>query len=95
MLKHLSTGPELPYDINESTMVTSPDGNGVIIVGGRGPTPDNILELKADGHGWVGSWTTLTTKLQYGRKLHVVIPILMEKNICGLSGIVTSSAGGK
>ena len=91
MLKHLSTGPELPFGIRYSAMAPSPDGNGVILVGGNGYVSsylDSILELKADGQGWVGSWTTLTTKLQYARREHVVIPVLMDKDSCDLSGIL-------
>ena len=71
-------------------MATSPDGHGVILVGGysSGTTLDSILELKADGQGWVGTWTTLSTKLQYARENHIVIPILIENDICDLNGIV-------
>ena len=95
MLKHLSTGPELPYGIAFSAMSTSPDGNGVIIFGGMSPSGmlDSILELKADGQGGVGAWTILTTKLQHPRYAHIVIPVLMDKDICGLSGIVLPTTG--
>ncbi len=76
-------------------MAPSPDGNGVILIGGQSnpndPYPGKfILELKADGQ-WVGSWTTLTTKLQYARGAHVVIPVLMDKDNCGLSVISSTS----
>ena len=75
-------------------MAPSPDGNGVILIGGWSTGYlDTILELKADGQGWVGSWTTLTTKLQYARQKHVVIPVRMHPNICGLNGIVSTNAG--
>ena len=77
-------------------MAPSPDGNGVILVGGMksgGVDLDSILELKADGQGWVGSWTTLTTKLKYARTRHIVIPVLMDKDICGLNGIVPTTIG--
>ena len=77
-------------------MAPSPDGNGVIMVGGQdssGSRLDSILELKADGQGWVGSWTTLTTKLQYARSEHIVIPVRMDKDICGLNGIVPTTIG--
>ena len=99
MLKHLSTGPELPYGIDSisGAMAPSPDGNGVILIGGRDSSYDSldtILEMKADGQGWVGSWTTLLTKLQYARSSHVVIPVWMDPNIvCGLNGIVSTNAG--
>ena len=72
-------------------MAPSPDGNGVILVGGKnsqGLYEDSILELKADSQGWVGSWTTLTTKLQYARSSHIVIPMFMEEDTCELSGII-------
>ena len=72
-------------------MAPSPDGNGVILVGGKSSTTsylDSILELKADGQGWVGAWTTLTTTLQYARRDHIVIPVLMHKESCELSGII-------
>ena len=79
-------------------MATSPDGNGVILVGGKTYSSgwiqlDSILELKADGQGWVGAWTTLSTKLQYPRACHIVIPVLMKKDICGLEGIVSATTG--
>ena len=94
-MKNLFTGPELPYGLYGSTMSTSPDGNGVILVGGYTSSgySDSILELKADGQGWVGAWTTLSTKLQYGRQQHIIIPVLMEKDICGLDAIVPATTG--
>ena len=77
-------------------MTTSPDGNGVILVGGYksgiGPI-DSIFELKSDGQGLVEAWTTLSTKLQYARSYPVVIPVLMNKNVCGLDGIVSANEG--
>ena len=78
-------------------MLTSPDGKGVILVGGWTQSSpyhlDSILELKADGQGWVGAWTTLSTKLQYARAYHIIIPVLMKKDICGLEGIVSATTG--
>ena len=71
-------------------MAPSPDRNGVILVGGNSASGDldSILELKADGQGWVSAWTTLSTTLQYARSRHVVIPVLMHKDICELSAII-------
>ena len=78
-------------------MSTSPDGNGVILVGGYKRNVggsqgflDSILELKADGQGWVGAWTTLSTKLQYGRNNHIIIPVVMNYN-CGLDEIFSAT----
>ena len=83
MPKQLSTGPELPYFISSGAMASSPDGKGVILFGGKRQVPDldkysDILELRSDGKGWVGPWTTLTAKLQYPRSFHVVIPIVTD-----------------
>ena len=73
-------------------MATTPDGNGVILVGGYPSSKsDSILELKADGQGWVGAWTILSAKLQYPRQYHIIIPVLMNKNICALDGIVSAA----
>ena len=72
-------------------MATSPDGNCVILVGRRDSSnkpQDSILELRVNGQGWVGTWTTLSTKLQYARSHHIMIPVLMNKDICGLDGII-------
>ena len=59
MPKKLSTGPELPYSICCGAMASSPDGNGVILFGGKSYSKakylDVILELKSNGQGWVGS----------------------------------------
>ena len=74
--------------MNGGRMATSPDGNGVILFGGRGrddgrySVTASIFELRSDGKGWVGSWTTLTAKLQYPRFYHVVIPVFMEIEAC-------------
>ena len=53
-------------------------GNGVILLilferYAGGLVTDPILEIiNSDGQGWVGTWTTLSVKLQYPRYLHVV-----------------------
>ena len=82
MPEKLSTGPKLPYDIRGGRMVSSPDGNGVLLFGGYSSLLQNhvasILELRSDGKGWVRPWTTLTAKLQYPGIFHVVIPIVTD-----------------
>ena len=96
MSKQLFIGPELPYDVRDGAMASSPDGNGVILFGGKSYSTgswkklDGILELKSDGEGWLGSWTILTAKLQYARYGHVVIPVVMDIDTCGINGIVSS-----
>ena len=56
-------------------MVTSPDGGGVMIIGGRTSSNSRspkILELRAGG----SSWQERAQKLDDGRDKHVVIPNL-------------------
>ena len=71
------SGPKLPYYvcyINQG-MVTSPDGGGVMIIGGRTSSNSRspkILELRAGG----SSWKERAQKLDNGRDKHVVIPNL-------------------
>ena len=93
MLKvYLYTGPQLPYYVIYGAMATSPDGNGVILAGGMSSSInflDSILELKTDGQGWVGTWTILTTKLQFARRMHVMIPISMD--LCGMTTATTTT----
>ena len=82
MTEKLSTGPKLPYNIDGGRMASSPDGNGVLLFGGRDDgrysVTASIFELRSDGKGWVGPWKTLTAKLQYPRSFHVVIPIFTD-----------------
>ena len=59
-------------------MVTSPDGGGVMIVGGYDSTnyvySPKILELRAGGSGVV-DWQEVDQELENGREAHVVIPV--------------------
>ena len=55
-------------------MMTSPNGNGVIVIGGYndslGEDSNLIFEIKSGSN----SWTQLKLKLQYARVNHVSIP---------------------
>ena len=59
-------------------MVTSPDGGGVMIVGGYDHTNSvnspKILELRAGGSGVV-DWQEVDQELANARNSHVVIPV--------------------
>ena len=61
-----------------NAMVTSPDGGGVMIVGGwnaaDGVYSPKILELRAGGSGVV-DWQEVDQELANGRNNHVVIPV--------------------
>ena len=73
------SGPSLPNylsNINQA-MVTSPDGGGVMIIGGY-PYSPKILELRAGG----SSWQERAQKLDNGRSTHVVIPVPESITTC-------------
>ena len=75
------SGPEMPLtiaDINQA-MVTSPDGMGIIIVGG-GDSYSGILESRFDGLNF-SSWHQIQ-ELEHGRYGHVVIPIPKNLTTC-------------
>ena len=59
-------------------MVTSPDGMGIIIVGGRNKDSlsdeKRILESRFDGSQFL-PWQVMDQELQFNRSSHVVIPI--------------------
>ena len=77
-------GPNLPYKLRgiKQAMVTSPDGMGIIIVGGKrgGNIVDyaysekRILESRFDGSQFL-PWQVMDQKLEFERSAHVVIPI--------------------
>lgn len=81
-------GPDLPYFVYKSQMVTSSDGKGIILIGGnQGGRSDvdpsvKLLQLKREANGWASSWTTMKQKLKYGRQEHVAIPISNELTTC-------------
>ena len=72
----LFAGPDLPYELFDSAMATSPDGRGVILFGGfnywdKGAKEDTLLELRFGAD----NWTILPQNLKQPRRNHVVIPI--------------------
>ena len=71
---NLLLGPTLPFSSTGYTMVTSPDGQGVMVIGGYNEDEDDhssIYELRGNPL----RWTLLKQKLKYPRKWHVSIPI--------------------
>ena len=72
----------MPYDLRyiNQAIVTSPDGRGIIIVGGHNWQSDSnenqnrILESRFTGSEFL-PWQFMDQKLNQGRKNHVVIPI--------------------
>ena len=72
----------MPYDLRyiDQAIVTSPDGGGIIIVGGHNWQSDSnenqkrILESRFTGSEFL-PWQFMDQKLNQGRENHVVIPI--------------------
>ena len=66
------------------SMVTSPDGKGVIIIGAEDGTgissndKDRLLELRAGAI----SWNLLARKMEYNRYGHTVIPLPKQATNC-------------
>ena len=69
-------GPSLPFSLYGSTMVTSADGHGVIVMGGyndsSGEDSNEMFEVKDINFG---TWALLPQKLHYARVNHLAIPL--------------------
>ena len=77
------SGPKLPNYVTSMNMaiVKSPDGGGVMIIGGYTSSNSNspkILELRAGG----SSWQEHDQELDNGRYRHVVIPVPESITTC-------------
>ena len=75
------SGPELPFQITNPTLTTSPTGKSVILIGGAiGPKPSrlettcNVMELSGDSVETL-KWTHLENKLEISRENHVSFSI--------------------
>ena len=81
------TGPDLPYRLTyiSQAMVTSPDGMGIIIIGGyntdSGSTEKRIIESRFDGSQFL-DWQVMDQELKTARAAHVVIPIPKSITTC-------------
>ena len=79
----------MPYKLLgiSQAMVTSPDGMGIIIVGGLNldslSTEKKILESRFDGSKFL-PWQIMNQELKNGRSGHVVIPIPKSITNCGI-----------
>ena len=86
-------GPKLPYRLKESSMITSPDGKGVILMGGRigfskkeyfqedfdeeDKVTDVMIELRSD----TMEWNILEKTLSCPRMRHIAIEIPYDLKI--------------
>ena len=76
-------GPSLPRDLEEFTMITSPEENGVIAIGGRSGREFESAIFKMTCTGSLNcEWTELEQKLDIGRIDHVAFLIPDELTNC-------------
>ena len=74
----------MPFKISaiNQAMVTSPDGMGIIIVGGGDRSSEKrILESRFDGSNFL-PWEEMNQELEHGRSGHTVIPIPKSLTTC-------------
>ena len=71
-------GPKLPHNLYGTSMVTAPNGNGVVIIGGYddilGEDSNLIFEMKGD----LTTWSKIEQALHFPRVNHVAIPLNTE-----------------
>ena len=53
-------------------MVTSPNGNGVVLIGGSGKSQNELIEFDGD------EWVILDQSLKYKRSAHSVIKVPID-----------------
>jgi hypothetical protein len=76
-------GPSMPRDLEEFTLMTSPEENGVIAVGGRSGSIFSPAIFKMTCTGSLNcEWTELEQKLEFGRSDPVAYLIPDELTNC-------------
>ena len=81
-------GPSLPSRLGyRPALITSPDGKGVILVGGfkrdQVASSNELLEFRQST-----GWTVLSQKLKYARQFPVVLPISNDLTSCKSSAVI-------
>ena len=75
----------MPFPLAHSALVTSADGKGMVMIGGKSGSNDEALDILLEyRYGYSGdSWTRVQRKLEYPRENHVAFNILQEdKTYC-------------
>jgi hypothetical protein len=69
------TGPELPFEIEDSQMVEDQNG-GVVLIGGQSPSFGNLDTLYQLSHGGQDAvWTKMEQKMKTGRHGHTAFMV--------------------
>ena len=81
-------GPDLPVSLTQHAMVPSPDGQGVLVIGGdvgNDNVQGSIYQLKCSSTSLDSCyWITLEQKLKYAREAFVamLIPDSLAQDLC-------------
>ena len=68
-------GPKFPFKMSTGSMVTSPTGKGVVVIGGWNNKAWTYSSALIELHGESMTWIPLKQTLEYARVGHVVLPI--------------------
>ena len=98
MLVILFSGPQLPFALVHSTMISFPEKDRVVLVGGNNMTEENRILREGGRYDmpfWTNEllelqsntmvWTVMDQKMKYGRRDHVAFLIPDEMTICKLT----------
>ena len=98
MLVILVSGPQLPFALVHSTMISFPEKSGVVLVGGNNMTEENRILREGGRYDmpfWTNEllelqsntmvWTVMDKKMKYGRRSHVAFLIPDEMTICKMT----------
>jgi hypothetical protein len=72
-------GPDLPKGTNGAAMVTTPDGTGVVLIGGR-DTETDLLKLKCSSISC--NWSLMEQQLNVERHMSVAISVPSSFVVC-------------
>ena len=68
-------GPSLPFPSKNSAMVTSPDGLGVVLIGGYNYFDNHFSSALIELRDALSNWVVLEQKVKHIRKHHVALQI--------------------
>ena len=64
-------GPKLPFKLSTASMITSPTGRGVVVIGGWNDRSNRYSTTILELHGRTMEWIPLKQTLSYGRVGHL------------------------
>jgi hypothetical protein len=73
-------GPDLPQETNGAALVPTPDGTGVVLIGGKSSRRNNLYELKCSSRSC--NWMKLNKQLSVDRYLAVAFLVPDSFALC-------------